>query len=177
MKRLLGLCFAASFVGAQCSSVAPLTRTCSGSSVQTAYFTVGGSCGMNGAITVNVASAGTCAIAVNELTDIGLPGTGTCEAAASATSYNLKQGNWGLADVPNGAMDVGTFLNCTSGAANSLGEFDLVCTSSICAVGDTDDVECTTGTTCTAHLSPATSGDAGMSDAGVPGVADATTGG
>jgi hypothetical protein len=164
MRYLLFLAFAASFAGADCGTPSGLTRTCPGSQPQKAYFGVAGSCGAAGVMEVTVANAGDCDIAVIEPTGIGLPSVGGFNDMGSTTNYELSKGNWNLNDPSVGDMNVGTFLSCTGGAANAAGDFDMNCEQRVCTVGDSDDVQCSTGVSCTAHLSPASapaSADAG----------------
>jgi hypothetical protein len=169
MRHLLLLALACSFAGASCETPNPLVRSCSGSQVQTAYFKVAGSCGDNGVITVTVASADSCLIGVLEPTGVGLPTVGSFGSAANTTNYELKAGNWNLNDPSLGIGNVGTFLSCTSGAAEASGEINFSCEQNVCVAGDSDDVECQV-TACESHLTP-TSADAG---AIVPPPEDAT---
>jgi hypothetical protein len=155
MRYILLLAFAASFAGADCGTPTGLTRTCPGSQPQSVYFGVGGSCGDQGKMEVTVANAGDCNIAVIEPTGIGLPSIGAFSDLGSTTGYDLSKGNWNLNDPSVGIMNVGTFLSCTGGAANAAGDFDLGCEQRVCVVGASDDVQCSTGVSCTAHLSPA----------------------
>jgi len=142
-------------------------RTCAGSTVQTASYAVSGSCGDDGVIAVSVGSADSCTISVSEPADVGLPTTGAFSDLASETGYDLTKGSWDLNNPSSGSMNVGVFLDCTSGPANGAGEIMLTCEENVCSVGDTDDVECTTGSTCTAHLTPTTVAGAGSTpDAG-----------
>jgi hypothetical protein len=165
MRKLLFLGFAVSLLGAQCGTPTGLTRSCPGSMAQTAYYSVAGSCGDEGTISVTLGMAGSCALGVIEPTGVGLPTVGTFNDLASQTDFQLAKGNWNLDDPSVGTMNVGTFLNCTSGTASSTGEINFTCEENVCAVGDTDDVECNTGGTCTAHLTP-TQAPPAQADAG-----------
>ena len=156
MKYLFLLGFALTFVGASCASVTPLNRTCSGSTPQTAYYTVEGSCGDDGVIGVSIGSADSCVLSVSEPTAVALPTVGSFNDLGGDTGFKLAKGNWSLSDPSQGDMNVGTFLNCTSGAATATGEITLTCEENVCAPSDTDDVQCQTGGTCTAHLKPTT---------------------
>jgi hypothetical protein len=166
MKRAIQLflasSFAASFVGAQCGNPTPLTRSCPGSTAQTAFYKVTGGCGDPGTISVSVSSAGSCAVNVEEATAVGLPVGGSFSAAS--TTYDLTKGSWNLAPTNGGSdymMQGGTYLDCTGTAATAAGDITLTCQKNSCMIGDTDDVVCSTGGSCTAHLSP-TSSDAGI---------------
>jgi hypothetical protein len=145
MRKLLSILFGMTFVGAQCGSPSGLTRTCSGSTAQTLFYKVGGGCGAAGTISVSVASAGSCIVNVIEDSPVMLPESGSFNASAGASGYDLAKGNWNLSDPSMGNMDVGTFLNCTGTAATSTG--------------------------CMAHLSPAPAGASigvDVPDAGMP---------
>ena len=160
MKYLLFFLLALTFVGADCETPHGLTRYCGGSKVETAYYKVSGSCGANGTMMVTVGSANSCAIGVVEPTAVALPSVGSFNASAGATLFELSKGNWNLDDPSIGIMNVGTFLDCAGSAANAAGDIELTCEENVCAVGDSDDVECNTGGTCVAHLTPTTA-DAG----------------
>jgi hypothetical protein len=160
MKYLLLLAFACSFSGASCETPSGLTRSCPGSTVQTAYYRVAGSCGAGGVVTVTVASADSCTIGLLEATAVGLPTVGSFGSNAGATDFKLTAGNWNLNDPSLGMGNVGTFLSCTSGAAEASGEINFTCEQNVCMASDSDDVECSV-TTCAAHLTPAPA-DAGI---------------
>jgi len=167
MKYVLLFGFALTFVGASCASVTPLHYTCKGSTAQTAYYAVGGSCGEEGVISVSIGSADSCTISVSEPTAVALPTVGSFSDLGNTTGYDLTKGNWNLNDPSAGSMNVGIFLDCTSGVATASGEITLTCEENVCSVGDTDDVQCATGSTCTAHLKPTTAPVA-TPDAGAP---------
>lgn len=160
MKYLLLLAFACSFSGASCETPSGLTRTCPGSTVQTAYYSVAGDCGGSGVITVTVAAADSCLIGVLERTGVNLPTAGSFGDLGSQTGFQIAKGNWNLNDPGAGSDNVGTFLTCTSGLASASGEINFTCEQNVCTPSDNDDVTCSVGT-CMAHLTPA-SADAGI---------------
>jgi hypothetical protein len=169
---------ALTLLGAQCESANPLYRSCPGSVAQSLYYRSSGDCGAVGVMRVTLSTAGSCALTVDEQTIVGLPSVGSFNDLSSATGYDLAKGNWNLDDPSQGIMNIGTFLSCTGGVANSAGLINLTCEQEVCAVGDSDDVQCSTGVSCSAHLAPisAAEGEAALNpDAGAAPV-DATTG-
>ena len=167
MKYLLCFCFAASFVGAQCESPTPLTRSCSGSTVQTAYFYAQTGCpgGSAGYITVSVPTAGQCALSVTEPTAVGLPTTGTFGESAGGTSSDLSKGNWNLEPPPTGTQidQAETYLTCTGGAALPGGDITLTCSITSCTQeGDDDDYSCNLMGSCQVQLAPSSADAASM---------------
>ena len=124
--------------------------------MQTIQYAVQGSCGDAGTITVGVTAAGSCTFAVSESVGVGLPLLGSFGDLAPQTGYDLAKGDWTLSNPTSGSTSVGVFLTCTSGAASSTGEITVTCEENVCSVGDTDDVQCESGGTCIAHLTPTT---------------------
>jgi len=168
MRNLLffgfGMALALSFVGADCGSVTPPTRSCPGSATATLYYRASGNCGaagVTGIISASVTSANSCVLSIDEPSTIGLPSAGAF-APAAGPGYVLADGNWALnTQNTQGPMATGTFLNCSSAAASATGDITLSCEQEVCAIGDSDDVSCSTGTACTTHLTPV-AGDASV---------------
>ncbi len=99
---------------------------------------------------------------VDEATAVGLPVGGSFSATSS--TYDLTKGSWNLAPTSGGSeymMQGGTYLDCTGTAATAEGDITLVCQKNVCEIGDSDDVVCSTGGSCTAHLAKAAP-DAGI---------------
>jgi hypothetical protein len=178
MKTLIGVALALTFIGAACQSANPLTRSCPGSTVQTAQYLVTGNCGDGTprVIQVSASVAGECMIAVDEPTDVGLPTVGYF----SASPYQLLKGNWTLQTVApedsQGECNAETI--CASVAASADGSFTFTCAEYECETTG-EDLEPTSvyAGDCLAHLTVFT-GDAGVynnrPDAAAPDAAVAT---
>ncbi len=156
---LVCLGFAASFVGADCSTPTGLTRTCSGSAVTNLWFHVISGCGgSSGTVEISVPTAGQCTVTVVEPTAVGLPTTGTFNETAGATGYVLAKGGWTLEPPPTGMMQEtgGSSLQCTAGAPTAAGDISLTCNITTCSqTGDDDEYTCSITGMCDMQLSPA----------------------